>query len=110
MRVAVIGAPSQRGRRVVRDLLERPEVSSVVLVGPHERELARIVAALDPRRVEAAPVPLTLDAISQAFKGLDGALACLAEGGEPELTAFAAAVASGIPYGSSCEDPETVRP
>lgn len=108
MRVAVLGAPSQRGRRVVRDLLERPEVSGIVLVGPHERELARIVATLDPRRVEAATVPNTLEGLSQAFRGLDVALACLEGGGEPELTAFAAAVATGIPYVSSCEDPDTI--
>jgi hypothetical protein len=109
MRVAVLGAPSQRGRRVVRDLLESPEVSGIVLVGPHERELARLVAAFDPRRVESAPVPPTVEGISQAFKGLDGAIVCLEGGGEPELTAFAAAVASGIPYVSSCEDPETIE-
>ncbi|MEA2567741.1 MAG: hypothetical protein QOD49_2918 [Actinomycetota bacterium] len=108
MRVAVLGAPSQRGRRVVGDLLERPEVSGVVLVGPQESNLA----VLDPRRVETAPVPLTVEGISQAFSGLDVALACLESGGEgaePELTAFEAAVTTGIPYVSSCEDPDTIE-
>lgn len=109
MRVAVLGAPSQRGRRVVRDLLERPEVSGIVLIGSHERDLARLVAALDPRRVEASPAAFTLEGISQAFSGLDVALACLEGGGEQELTAFAAAVATGIPYVSSCEDPATIE-
>ena len=115
MRVAVLGA-SRRGRRVIRDLLERPEVSGVVLVGPpeHERELSRLVAVLDSRRVEAAVVPLTVEGIAQAFRGLDLALACLERGGgeegiEMELTAFEAAVATGIPYVSSCEDPGTIE-
>jgi saccharopine dehydrogenase-like NADP-dependent oxidoreductase len=91
-----------------------------VLVGPPERDgerdLARLVSVLDPRRVEAAPVPLTVEGISQAFSGLDVALACLESGdagggpgGEAELTAFEAAVATGIPYVSSCEDPETIE-
>jgi hypothetical protein len=87
-------------------------VSGVVLVGPEEPDLARLVAVLDPRRAEAAPVPLTVEGISQAFSGLDVAVACLGsgeEGGEPELTALEAAVATGIPYVSSCEDPETIE-
>ncbi len=109
MRVAVLGAPGGRGRRVVRDLLERPEVSSVVLVGPHERELARLVAAWDPRRVSAAAVPFTVEGISGAFNGLDVAVACLQRAGEPELTAFEAAVATGVPYVSACEDPDTIE-
>lgn len=117
MRVAVLGGASRRGRRVIRDLLERPEVSGVVLVGPpdHERELSRLVAVLDPRRVMGAAVPFTVEGIGQAFGGLDLALACLERGGageegiEQELTAFEAAVATGIPYVSSCEDPGTIE-
>ena len=116
MRVAVLGGASRRGRRVIRDLLERPEVSGVVLVGPpeHERELSRLVAVLDPRRVVGAAVPFTVEGIAQAFGGLDLALACLErrageERIEQELTAFEAAVASGIPYVSSCEDPATIE-
>ncbi|HWD70898.1 MAG TPA: hypothetical protein VG779_00085 [Actinomycetota bacterium] len=117
MRVAVLGGASRRGRRVVRDLLERPEVSGVVLVGPpeHERELSRLVAVLDPRRVVGAAVPFTVEGIGQAFGGLDLALACLQGGGageegiELELTAFEAAVATGIPYVSSAEDPGTIE-
>jgi len=111
----VLGA-SRRGRRVIRDLLERPEVSGVVLVGPpeHERELSRLVAVLDPRRAVAAVVPCTVEGIAQTFGGLDLALACLERGGgeegiEQELTAFEAAVATGIPYVSSCEDPGTIE-
>jgi hypothetical protein len=87
-------------------------VSGVVLVGPEESELARLVAVLDPHRAEAAPVPLTVEGISQAFRGLDVAVACLDSGdesGEAELTAFEAALATGIPYVSSCEDPETIE-
>lgn len=117
MRVAVLGGASRRGRRVIRDLLERPEVSGVVLVGPpeHERELSRLVAVLDPRRVLGAAVPFTVEGIAQAFGGLDLGLACLERGGageggdEQELTAFEAAVATGIPYVSSCEDPGTIE-
>jgi saccharopine dehydrogenase-like NADP-dependent oxidoreductase len=92
-------------------------VSGVVLVGPpdHERELSRLVAVLDPRRVMGAAVPFTVEGIGQAFGGLDLALACLERGGageegiEQELTAFEAAVATGIPYVSSCEDPGTIE-
>lgn len=120
MRVAVLGGTSRQGRRVIRDLLERPEVSGVVLVGPpeHEHELSRLVAVLDPRRAMGAAVPFTVEGIAQAFGGLDLALACLErserggttqEGVEQELTAFEAAVATGIPYVSSTEDPPTIE-
>lgn len=109
MRVAVLGAPGHRGRRVVRDLLERSEVSSIVVVGPHERELARLVAAWDPRRVTAAAVLLTVEGISSAFDGLDVAVDCLEGVPETQLTAFEAAVASGVPYVSACEDPDTIE-
>jgi hypothetical protein len=133
VRVAVLGAPTLRGRRIVRDLLEQPEVSGVVLVGPSQpegnRDIVRLAALLDTRRVEATPVPLTVEGLSRAFSGLDVALACLegaadgsrgASGGPPgggapegareaELTAFEAAVATGIPYVSSCEDPDTIE-
>jgi saccharopine dehydrogenase-like NADP-dependent oxidoreductase len=86
-------------------------VSGVVLLGPPEHDLARLAAVLDPRRAEAAQVPLTVEGISQAISGLDVALACLegGQGGEAELTAFEAAVATGTPYVSSCEDPETIE-
>jgi len=92
-------------------------VSGVVLVGPpeHEREFSQLVAVLDPRRAVTAAIPLTVEGIAQAFGGLDLALACLESGGageegiEQELTAFEAAVATGIPYVSSCEDPGTIE-
>jgi saccharopine dehydrogenase-like NADP-dependent oxidoreductase len=96
-------------------------VSGVVLVGPpeQEHELSRLVAILDPRAMGAA-VPFTVEGVAQAFGGLDLALACLergeasgrgnSEGGiEHELTAFEAAVATGIPYVSSTEDPGTIE-
>lgn len=109
MRVAVLGAPNRRGLRVMRDLLERPEVSSVLLVGPNERDLARLVGAHDTLRVSAAAVPLTLKGISGAIAGADVALGCLDGGGEAELAAFEAALATGTPYVSACEDPETIE-
>jgi hypothetical protein len=112
MRVAVLGALSSRGRRVVRDLLEQPEVSQVVLIGAAGRDVARLAASFDSRRVAPAPVLPTVEGISDALHGLDVALACLdaaAEGAaEAELAALEAAVVSGVPYVSSCEDPETI--
>jgi hypothetical protein len=93
----------------VRDLLESPEVSGIVLVGPAEQNLPALAAACDPERVVAAPVLFTVEGISSAFSGLDVALACLEGAGEPELTAFEAALVAGIPYVSSCEDPETIE-
>ena len=113
MRVAVIGAPGGRGRRVVRDLLERPEVSRVVLIGAADRDADRLAASFDPRRAVPAPVPTTVEGISEALDGLDVALACLDAVGEgasgAELTALEAAVATGVPYVTSCEDPGTIE-
>src|SRR5882724_8137337 len=113
MRVAVFGAPSSRGRRVVRDLLERPGVARVVLIGAADRDSARLAASFDPRRVVPAPVPPTVEGISEALDGLDVGIACLGAMGEgaseAELTALEAAVASDVPYVTSCEDPETIE-
>ena len=46
-----------------------------VRAGPPDAFRRWLRALLDPRRVEAAPVPLTVEGISQAFSGLDVALA-----------------------------------
>ena len=60
-------------------------------------------------------MPITVEGIAQVFGGLDLALTCLEHGEageesvEQELTAFEAAVATGIPYASSCEDPGTIE-
>jgi hypothetical protein len=112
MHVAVLGAPGVRGRRVVRDLLERPQVTGVTLVGPQERDLSRLVGALDPRRVSAAPVPLTVEGIAGAFAAADVAVGALdletGPGGsqtEAELTALEAALSAGIAYVTACEHP-----
>src|SRR2546421_5401149 len=116
MQVAVLGAPTSRGRRVVRDLLEHPEVSRVILIGGADHDVARLAASFDLRRAIPAPVPTTLEGISEALDGLDVALACLDSVGdavgegasEAELTALEAAVATGVPYVTSCEDPGTI--
>jgi lysine 6-dehydrogenase len=108
MRVAVLGAPGARGRRVVRDLLDRPEVTDVVLVGPAERDLSRLVGALDPRRVTAVPVPLTVEGIAEGFRDVDVAVGSL-DAPEVELTALESASTVGIGYVTSCEDPDTIR-
>jgi len=104
----------------VRDLLDRPEVGTVVLVGSAERDLARLVGALDPLRVSASPVPLTVEGIAEALTGVDVALECFddseapvpggAHGGaaDPELTALRAAMAAKVPFVSATETPETV--
>src|SRR5438128_1225893 len=106
MRVAVLGAPGGRGRRVVRDLLERPEVSRVVLIGAADRDADRLAASFDPRRAVPAPVPTTVEGISEALACLDA----VGEGASgAELTALEAAVATGVPYVTSCEDPGTIE-
>lgn len=109
MRVAVLGAPGVRGRRVVRDLLDRPDVASVTLVGSAERDLSRLVGALDPRRVAAAAVPLTVEGIAEAFGPSDVAVGCLEHSPEAELTALEAARVAGVPYATSCESASTIR-
>jgi hypothetical protein len=112
MHVAVLGAPGVRGRRVVRDLLERPQVTRVTLVGPQERDLSRLVGALDPRRVSAAPVPLTVEGIAGAFTAADIAVGALdhqispdGSQAEAELTALEAALSADIAYVTACEHP-----
>ena len=108
MRVAVLGAPSSRGLRVVRDFLERPDVAAVVIVGQDERDLARIFGPLDPRRVIAAPVPPTVEGIAGALAGADVAASCLEGHPEAEMTAAEAAFAAHVPYVTACEDPDIV--
>lgn len=108
MRVAVLGAPSSRGLRVVRDFLERLEVTAVVIVGQGERDLARLLGPLDPRRVIAAPVPGTVEGLTEALAGADVAVGCLEGDPEAEMTAAEAAFAAGVPYVTACEDPDTV--
>ena len=119
MRVAVLGGPTGRGRRVLRDLLETPEVSTIRLVGPVERELARLIGAFDPRRMDAAVVPATVEGIAEALDGVDVAVSCLedhldhAGPGQPqgqlELPALVAALEAGVPYVSACEDADTLE-
>jgi len=117
MRVAVLGGPTGRGRRVLRDLLETPEVSTVRLVGPAERELARLIGAFDPRRVDAAVVPATVEGIAGALDGANVAVSCLEDRldgpgqphGQLELTALGAALDAGVPYVSACEDADTLE-
>src|SRR5579864_5709192 len=108
MRVAVLGAPSSRGLRVVRDFLERPDVAAVVIVGQDERDLARLFGPLDPRRVIAAPVPPTVEGIAGALAGADVAIGCLEGHPEAEMTAAEAALAAHVPYVTACEDPDIV--
>jgi saccharopine dehydrogenase-like NADP-dependent oxidoreductase len=80
----------------------------MILVGPAERDLARLVGVLDPRRVTAAAVPATVEGIASALAGADVAVAALSNPAE-ELTAVGAAISANVPYVSSCEDPETIR-
>ncbi|HEU5003634.1 MAG TPA: hypothetical protein VFW71_12785 [Actinomycetota bacterium] len=108
MRVAVLGAASSRGLRVVRDFLERPDVSSVVIVGQDERDLARLLGPLDPRRVIAAPAVFTVEGIAGAIAGSNVAVACLEGNPEAEMTGAEAALSAGVPYVTACEDPDIV--
>ena len=121
MQVAVLGATTARGRRVVRDLLERPETSGIVLIGTDSTDLGGVVTEVDQARVRAAPTPLTVAGISSALLGADVAVSCLAPAGldtdqaaarsqaQAEVTALQAARLARVPYVTACEDPETIR-
>ncbi|HWD08390.1 MAG TPA: hypothetical protein VHA57_04765 [Actinomycetota bacterium] len=115
MEVAVLGAPSARGRRVVRDLLERPEVSRVVFVGDNERQLIRLAAGFGEDLVRVAKAAPTVDGIAEGLTGCDVAVATLQPESSPErghigaeLAAFEAALAARVPYVTACEDPAAI--
>lgn len=116
MHVAVLGAPSARGRRVVRDLLERPEVTRVVLAGSDERMLERLAAGFGGDLVTVAHAHPTVEGIAEALNGVDVALAAIDAGTGPgslhfeaEITAFEAALQARVPYVTACEDPLVVE-
>jgi hypothetical protein len=113
--VAVLGATGGRGRRVVRDLLERPEVHRVVLVGIADADLDGVVIDAHRNRAVAAAVPLSVAGISSALHGIDVVLCCLDAGDDPvgaargELTAFEAARAAKVAYVTACEERDSIR-
>lgn len=116
MHVAVLGAPSARGRRVVRDLLERPEVTRVVLAGSDERLLERLAAGFGGDLVTVAHARPTVEGIAEALNGVDVALAAIDAGTGPgslhvgaEITAFEGALQARVPYVTACEDPLVVE-
>lgn len=115
MQVAVLGATGGRGRRVVRDLLERAEVDRVVVVGVTGAELDATVVDAHRSRAVAAAVPLSVAGISSALDGIDVALCCLDAGADPvagaraELTAFEAARLAKVAYLTACEERDSIR-
>lgn len=110
MRVAVFGAASSRGRRAVRDLLDRPEVTRIQLIGPGSDQLAqRLVEApisIDPARVAHSLLPSPA-----SLAGIDVAVGCLDEDPDPlaaDRAALLLAQAAGVPYVSVAGQPEAV--
>lgn len=115
MQVAVLGATGGRGRRVARDLLERPEVHRVVLIGLTDADLGDAVLDAHRSRAVAAPVPLSVAGISSALDGMDVVACCLDAGEDPvaaaraELTTFEAARAAKVAYVTACEERDSIR-
>ncbi|MGH2717383.1 MAG: hypothetical protein ACRDJU_02235 [Actinomycetota bacterium] len=109
MHVAVLGGPSARGRRVVRDLLERPEVNRVVLIGSDHRQLERLAAGFGGDLVTVATAAPTVEGIAGALSEVDVALAAIANDSSAEVTAFEAALLARVPYVTACEDPALVE-
>lgn len=110
MRVALFGAASGRGRRAVRDLLDRSEITHIQLLGPASDQLAQRLVD-PPIGVDPGRVGHTLSPSPASLAGVHVAVGCLDEDPDPlaaDRAAVALARAAGVPYVSTAGQPEIV--
>ena len=108
MRVLLLGATGQTGRKTAAELLRQPEVETLWLSGRSEGELSALEAAFgDKNRVRArafdlAEAPLHINLFSDA----DLVVSCAGPSYETEELAARAAISAGTPYVSLCDEYE----
>lgn len=93
MRVAVLGAGGETGRRVTRDLTEHPAVSRAEYIDIQGKQ----AHAIDPRASKS---------IVAALSDAEVAVGCLEGDIDREIAVGEAAISKGIPYLSTCEGGE----
>ncbi|MGH2704056.1 MAG: hypothetical protein ACRDJ4_02870 [Actinomycetota bacterium] len=102
MRVAVVGG-SPIGRRVARDLAERPGVDQVVIAGIRAEGSPPAVSG--KVRIESqAPTQL-----AEVLRECDAALGCFDGDASAELGAVREAITAGATYVSDCSNPDVLE-
>lgn len=96
MRVAVLGAGGETGRRVARDLTEHPAVSRAEYIDIQGKEAHEIDSSAS-------------ESIAVALSDADVAVGCLEGHIDREIAVGESAISKGIPYLSSCEGGEVVE-
>ncbi|MGH2733460.1 MAG: saccharopine dehydrogenase family protein [Actinomycetota bacterium] len=109
MRVAVLGATSATGRRIARDLLERSEVSEVVLLDRSPEALRHLSGQLDEGRAGTAILGLSVSPLAKALAGCDVGIGTLPRDLKLERVVLRAAIQAELPYLTACQDAEMVR-
>jgi saccharopine dehydrogenase-like NADP-dependent oxidoreductase len=102
MRVAVVGG-SPIGRRVARDLAERPGIDQVVVAGIRAEGGAQ--GAPGQVRIDLEPSTRLADVL----RDCDAALGCFDGDASNELAAVREAIAAGASYVSASSDPDVLE-
>ena len=110
MRVLLLGATGQTGRRTTAELLRQPEVEMLWLGGRREAELAALVAAFgSPERVRFRAFDLAEARLhGNVFADADVVVSCAGPGYETEEPAARAAIEGGASYISLCDEYDTL--
>lgn len=107
MRAVLVGAGSSPGRRILADLLERPEVERVLVAERDPSAAAYIAEQVASAKVGTADV--SGEALAEATAGDGVVIGCPGCDVELELAAAAAAIDGRTPYLSGCDDPDSVE-
>ncbi len=109
MRIAVLGATGATGRRVARDLLERSDVSEVLLLDRNPETLRHLSTRLGEGRIETAALGLSVSPLAKALAGCDVGIGILPRDLKLERVVLRAAIQAELPYLTACQDAEMIQ-